>query len=410
MQKMELLLDQIAPGVDFTDRIGPPVRLPDEKGNEVQPAPAGPHLQTSGLELGTAKGAASPFGSPRSTIRENFAVKEETNSELDSEDEMALVQTRVSRTHLDGSSGGQEISDLPCYGPSIKGSKSVLSMGSALALVQDDEDEESSKGKAVLVDHRTAGSSAESTFEDRQQFIGKASSFHIIPLLSRLQSGGDASTQRELALQAFRPQFWKHPPPLSTPQAHLPSILSTWPEQDLEAQLVESYFRHVHREHPFLNELTFREELQKPELRSDLDWLGVAFGVFCCGARFVDDERCLARVPGSEEEPQCGDIWWNSKTMLGMTINSTGSSLHHLQSMLMFAVFVFGTPLATTPAWACIGVVSRLLIDAGIHRRMTARSLNRSVAVDQAYLRLWWCVYVIDREMSAGLGRPICIQ
>lgn len=33
MEKMEQLLVDLAPGVDFTERVGPPVRLPDENAN-----------------------------------------------------------------------------------------------------------------------------------------------------------------------------------------------------------------------------------------------------------------------------------------------------------------------------------------------------------------------------------------
>lgn len=67
MQKMELLLHQISPGIDYTDVIAPPIRPLEEHGDKIQPSTTGhSHLQTS-PEAGTSRAASSPFEFPRST-------------------------------------------------------------------------------------------------------------------------------------------------------------------------------------------------------------------------------------------------------------------------------------------------------------------------------------------------------
>lgn len=312
MQKMELLLDQIAPGVDFTDRIGPPVRLPDDRSNEDQPGGA-PHLQASTSGSGMAQAAASPFGSPRSAIREHFPIKQEDgDSQEDSEDEIALVQTRISRTSLDGMS--IEKAREVCCAPDIKGSKNVMTMSSALGIAHDDPQVRGSG----LHSADASTSDAKSSLEDKHQFLGKASSFHIIPLLSRLHSSAESSAtakdQRTIAAESFRSDYWKDPSSSSHyPRGSLETILSVWPDPDLEEKLVSAYFTHVHRDHPFLNERVLREELKNPSLRSNFEWLGVSYGVFCCGARFIDDPRCLVQPAGVERDNpgECnrGAVW-----------------------------------------------------------------------------------------------------
>ena len=51
-----------------------------------------------------------------------------------------------------------------------------------------------------------------------------------------------------------------------------------------------------------------------------------------------------------------------------------------------------------------------MLEDCGAHRKFTAKRLGYSLLTEETYKRLWWVTYVLDRQLSADLGRPMAIQ
>lgn len=64
---------------------------------------------------------------------------------------------------------------------------------------------------------------------------------------------------------------------------------------------------------------------------------------------------------------------------------------------------------ATAP-WALLAVAVRLLQDAGAHRKIAAAALNQSAVTEATVARTWWTLYSLDRDLSMGYGRPVCIQ
>jgi hypothetical protein len=46
----------------------------------------------------------------------------------------------------------------------------------------------------------------------------------------------------------------------------------------------------------------------------------------------------------------------------------------------------------------------------GAHRRFMGGPNGFSLVVEETFRRLWWVCYLLDRMMSAHLGRPMCIR
>lgn len=61
-------------------------------------------------------------------------------------------------------------------------------------------------------------------------------------------------------------------------------------------------------------------------------------------------------------------------------------------------------------AWVSLSFVVRMLENSGAHRKFTAKRLGYSLLTEETYKRLWWVTYVLDRQLSSDLGRPMSIQ
>lgn len=402
MERMEKLLASLAPGVDFSDKIGKPIRRPDDNrgpddsatAQQTLSLPGSPNKEPGlGLEHGSVFSEQCMANKDLCPSAAGGAGRGEGVVGTDDEEEVAFLENSFGRTSLwdDGRLEAEKGSDL------ARALQEVVP--EAVAAYSSQESEQSSA---------TPAQGTEGLARNSKSFVGKASGFHLITQLERL-SAARADEQREFVLQGIRPQYWAFPSGFEELPPRLELIDLCWPVPELEQSLVDAYFARVHSEYPVVNEVVFRDELKNhPELRKSHDWLGVAMGIFAIGSRFIDDPRVL--LPSKDPlRHTAGLPYWNVKKKLGIRIFTT-SSLHQLQSMVLGVVFLLGTPLAATSAWSILGATVRLLQDAGAHRQVTAKRTQLDVVEKETRKRLFWICYSIDRELSAGLGRPMCIQ
>ncbi|KAK5405216.1 hypothetical protein LTR06_008911 [Exophiala xenobiotica] len=61
-------------------------------------------------------------------------------------------------------------------------------------------------------------------------------------------------------------------------------------------------------------------------------------------------------------------------------------------------------------AWRTIGAAVRLGLEAGLHRRDTLLACSRDPNQRRWVIKLFWCVYVLDRRWSFGAGMPFALQ
>lgn len=415
MDRVDKLLQDLAPGVDFTQRIGQPVRLPEEvKDKEgspkasaafVKPSPPRDPRQPASSVLPTDPAERTAFitqmGGAEAKPQESHDHHGDSDDEDDAgsyhEEEIAFVSTRTMKTE-DGT--GIEV----CF---------------------DHNEEEHSSASP------NRGTASNGTTAEPASFIGNSSNFHLIPALEKMNPSTDQFTQAsardrwkstnddsKTGQKGLRPMYWSMPKclvvdPLNEPSATRDKehIAECWPEPDLEQKLIDAYFAAPHHSYPLLNEAIFRKELKDPARRADEDCLMVALSVFALASRYVDDDRVLdPTVKDDDIINTRGVKWFNACRRLGYHLIWPSPTLGHIQSMLLAVIYINGTPLAHTLGWSLLGLIIRMLQATGAHRKVTASCLRFPVHIEESWRRLWWTTYMIDRESATCFGRPMAIQ
>lgn len=431
MSKMESLLSKLAPGVDFTDSLGPPVLLPDVGDNQDENAisvigtnipgtqqdvtalstrvPSG---SVSALAIAPASGAAGLQSSDVPAAVQGQGIDEPENIGI-------LLQHKIERLNLENSEnpdqshdhahhsqphGVEADSDSPGDPSSQKAmcihSKTpvqIISYEKSMTQLSADHDPDA----APLDQSGTA------------MFFGHSSNFMLYPQLEKLTLGvpkSEKSTQRLRLVEdkCNIPDIYAESmgPPLEAINLH-------WPDPDLESKLVDAYFEHVHPSSPILNEAEFRYELahNEPEKRKERDWLNLCLGVFSVASRFVDDDR-LNTYPQQYQHARwlAGIQWMEARKALGFKLFHSDISLQQLQGMILSAYFLQATPVGGTMGWALLGVAIRLLQAHGVHRRAVNRARNLPVHIDEQWKRCFWVCYHMEVDLSSNMGRPIGIH
>lgn len=395
---MEALIASLAPGVDFTDRIGKPIRRPDEKGDD------GNHENNPSAESSSPKGdlpispttvrhpnlcnhpvSLSNMLSPSHAKSRSDPDSIHQLSDEDSEDDVAFIESRF---------GQVDLVTQPVTA-SRAGTAGTFDSSQAERLVLG----ESTKA--------TKADSASSRDVPTHKFLGKASAIHTLPLLERLSS----KKYRELGFQpkGARAEYWNVPSGFLDPPSDTSVAISSWPAPDLADKLLDAYFARMHREYPMLNEAQFRHEYKnRPELREDPEWLALCFCIFMVASHYVrGDDRVLA-FPNDPHSR--GMHWWQAAKNLIYRNTQVSKPIVPIQCLLLSTLFQLGLPISASMAWLHLGGAIRLLVECGAHRKHAAKKLGLSRMEEETYKRTFWIAYSLDREGASTLGRPIMLQ
>ncbi|KDN52186.1 hypothetical protein K437DRAFT_34553 [Tilletiaria anomala UBC 951] len=389
IEKLELLISQLAPGMDFTDRIGPPVTLENAK---------------EGLEAernSRDDAGCNPVGALGHESRSASTFENAGTSDDDSEREgVAYLINAISKAAID--QDNQE--ESPCPDSSNPSQRMFL----VSSTHRDDR---------VLA---LGSSDSTYTFNTRQEpikFFGNSSGVALVVLIQKMSATLDTMPAgKSEAINAlermlcFRGQeydrLWMGRPKVLDPKMDL-----LWPEADLEEKLLDTYFTYVHPRCPVVNEFFFRDELRsRPELRQNVDWVCVALGIFCLASRHLSDPRLekYSLKDGQCTEP--GLRWYHIRTALGAHEVSETPNIYIVQSQLLSVGYLHGVPAGATISWAILGMAIKVLQGLGAHRRITAKRLKASLVIEETVRRAFWVAYDFDREQASGLGRPLMIQ
>ncbi|SPC65121.1 related to transcriptional activator acu-15 [Ustilago sp. UG-2017b] len=390
--KMEQLVSSLAPGVDFTDRIGKPIRRPDEKGDEGnsdfnQPSQAASVKAEHPLSAISVERANSFCASGTSIsqmlspshakVRSNTDSLNEQSSEDDSEDDIAFIESRFGDVNL----------------------KTLPTETSSSATFDSSRSE-----RLILNGSAKADPASEAT--GTHKFIGKASAMHSLPILERLSS--KSCIELGIHPKGARPEYWAVPAGFIDPPGDPAVAVTAWPAADLADKLINAYFGRMNREFPVVNESQFRDEyMNHPELRQDSEWLGLAFCIFMVGSHYLVDDRVRAF---SSDPHSRGMHWWQAAKGLMYRNTQVVKPLYHIQCLLLSTLFQLGLPLAASASWLHLGGAIRLLLDVGAHRKQAAKKLGLSRIEEETYKRTFWVAYSLDRELASSLGRPIMLQ
>ncbi|KAH9990706.1 fungal-specific transcription factor domain-containing protein [Russula vinacea] len=258
----------------------------------------------------------------------------------------------------------------------------------------------------LLPAQTTKVQSLQETLDDlsiSHRFFGKSSGASLVQTALDLKSEYNGTDQDHFTLANRRPEFWTpHSWERTSPRLDAPRY--TFPDPDLIDHLVSLYFSRINSFLPLLHRPTFELCVRDGLHFHDHTFGSVLLCLCACASRYSDDPRVL--LDGSNAWHSSGWKWFGQVQMLRRSIMGT-PVLYDVQMYALAVLFLQG---CSTPqsCWTLIGVGLRLVQEVGKHRKKIYGSMNLVEA--EQWRRAFWVLVVLDRLMSASLGRPCAIQ
>jgi hypothetical protein len=239
------------------------------------------------------------------------------------------------------------------------------------------------------------------------RFFGKSSGANLVQTALNLKSeySGTEADHMRLRLVNRRPEFWtQHSWECGTLRIDTRAIDFTFPEPDLIDQLVDLYFTRINLFLPCLHRPTFERHLRDGLHFRDQAFASVVLCLCACASRYSDDPRVL--LEGTTAWHSSGWKWFSQVQRLRQSLMGP-PLLYDVQMYVLACLFLQGCS-APQSCWTMVGVGLRLVQDVGKHRKRVYNSMDPAEA--EQWRRTFWVLVVLDRLMSASLGRPCAIQ
>ncbi|KAE9372603.1 hypothetical protein N431DRAFT_439683 [Stipitochalara longipes BDJ] len=99
----------------------------------------------------------------------------------------------------------------------------------------------------------------------------------------------------------------------------------------------------------------------------------------------------------------------NVEAPLTNSVRKVEIGLRELQILTMTSIYYFHSDDEVL-AWRTIGLAARIALEIGLHRKESLESNFPDAHAQHWALRLFWCIYVLDRRWSFGTGMPFALQ
>lgn len=268
--------------------------------------------------------------------------------------------------------------------------------------------------------------------EDEQvRFHGKMSGLHLLGVKDR-EDG-----RHEGGIWKFpKARVWPPLPPTGLTHAKgLENFSPTLPDQATQELLLELYWTYVHPSLPVVNKRTFMEDFRNGGvLSADSPYSEVSDGASPASnsspanrrgrvptvlllAMFSIAARYSSRTSSDVPPPQPGSMWAagdryleDAKVILDSTYAASRPST--CQALLLMGYREVGIG-AMAQAWLYVGMAVRMAQDLGLHKTADQWSCVGRVLFTPGELqerrRVWYGCVVMDKYMSAYIGRPVAI-
>ncbi|ORZ27793.1 fungal-specific transcription factor domain-domain-containing protein [Lobosporangium transversale] len=265
-------------------------------------------------------------------------------------------------------------------------------------------------GSHVTQSHHSSHTLHES---DRQRTLttngGSNSSFNMSHRHSF--SNGSSHSSQEMdshRLVTHRPSLTTHP--LSNPLTgymHIPETNSKdvaliMPSIDVIDHLLEVHFRSIHPVLPMLHARTILDQIRQSESPPS----HLLFAILGLASRFSDNTAFRTPQHGVERPP-CTIFYERAKFF--MKDEYDNSQIATIQTLLLMAIQQMGF-CESQRAWLYVGMAIRMAQDLGLNKEPSEQEYNRNRLQCELRKRTWWSLYVVDRLICAGLGRPLTIM
>ncbi|ORX95365.1 hypothetical protein K493DRAFT_301518 [Basidiobolus meristosporus CBS 931.73] len=197
----------------------------------------------------------------------------------------------------------------------------------------------------------------------------------------------------------FEKKYLKAPGGSSNPEIEFelmcdPSIDFLTPE--MLSQLLEIYFERFHPYLPLFHKGDFLRRIYSND-KPPAILVNAALAIACIHSGNSDLYSNPTKVGSS------GDVFFNrAKNLLDKQYRV--SRVTTVQALLLMSIF-------SSDGWLFLGMAIRMAQDIGLHRHLKKASRSNMDFIEiENRKRVWWACFVVDRIISASLGRPISID
>ncbi|KIY02599.1 uncharacterized protein Z520_01064 [Fonsecaea multimorphosa CBS 102226] len=186
------------------------------------------------------------------------------------------------------------------------------------------------------------------------------------------------------------------------------------PTKEAAEQLVNNYFRTFNSVFPLFDQKSFRALLHQqystdpPAKRSWFGALNVVLSIGCITAT----ESIWSSIRDSDPSyfSNVSEVSWkllqNSSSVLVDVLFHT-NDLMGVQTVIGMA-FIMQAIMNAEAAFALLGIAARLGFALGLHRWLPGFGLSRAELEQRQ--RVFWILYILEKDMSSRIGRPSAID
>ncbi|KAI7820940.1 fungal-specific transcription factor domain-containing protein, partial [Gamsiella multidivaricata] len=175
------------------------------------------------------------------------------------------------------------------------------------------------------------------------------------------------------------------------------------PPRDLAEHLIDCYFTYVHPNMPVLHKPTFMRQYRNPD-PSKRPAVVLLNAMYAIASRFSSHPE----ITGAGSDPEgFGDEYFDrAKRLIDYEYELPRQS--SIQALLLMVTYRFMSAKSGGRVWVLLGMATRMAQDLGMHRNSARWHLPPLET--EIRKRLWWAIYIMDRWVSAGMGRPLAID
>ncbi|KAF8339841.1 fungal-specific transcription factor domain-containing protein [Cantharellus anzutake] len=234
-----------------------------------------------------------------------------------------------------------------------------------------------------------------------RRFHGKSSGLMLVRAAKDLkqQYGGDDSSPPLRREEVWAPSDWEW----ELWQNYIDPKDVQFPPADLMPRLFDLFFRRLDPFLPVIHRPTFEAQVKDGLHFRCTPFTCVVLLVCAVGSRYCDDPRVCLEDGGP---PSAGWKYFIQVKDLKKSLHAP-ATLADIQVFVLVAYYLQATS-APHSAWTILGIGIRCAQDVGAHRKKAYG--NQISLMDEQWKRVFWCLIVLDRNVSSALGRPLACQ
>ncbi|KAI9320459.1 fungal-specific transcription factor domain-containing protein [Dichotomocladium elegans] len=173
--------------------------------------------------------------------------------------------------------------------------------------------------------------------------------------------------------------------------------------------MIQAYFRHVHPYAPMISKIVFLEQYYFQNPHPPDEYLVYAICAIACQF-MIREGNPIMRYGVSPETLLSLHQVFREKAEKLLTIVYRRSKISTIQTLILLATFVNTSQDKDDDMlqWFTCGTAIRMAQDLGLHRSSSRWRLPETEI--ELRRRVWYAAYILDREISAELGRPVTVN